>query len=61
MSGPEEQKLQEAVWKTRKNRTSRTMRRVEAAGFHPRSFHLKQGTEDTPPFCMQKVAWHIDD
>ena len=56
MSGPEEQKLQEAVWKTRKNRTSRTMRRVEAAGFHPRSFHLKQDTEDTPPFCMQKVA-----
>lgn len=32
MSGPEEQKLQEAVWKTRKNRTTR---RVEAAGFHP--------------------------
>ena len=56
MSGPEEQKLQEAVWKTRKNRTSRTTRRVEAAGFHPRSFHLKQDTEDTPPFCMQKVA-----
>lgn len=35
MSGPEEQKLQEAVWKTRKNQTSRTTRRVEAAGFHP--------------------------